>query len=62
MRFEDLSIDPADFSVLCQRYHVTKLEVFGSYAREEAETDSDLDLLVALRSDVKLTLAFVDLH
>lgn len=32
---------------LCQRYHVARLEVFGSAAEGEADTDArDIDLLV----------------
>jgi hypothetical protein len=31
---------------ICQRYHLTKLGIFGSYARNEQTPASDLDLLV----------------
>lgn len=31
---------------LCQKYHLTKLGIFGSYARNEHTHTSDLDLLV----------------
>jgi predicted nucleotidyltransferase len=32
--------------LLSERYSVDKLEVFGSYVREEQKKDSDLDVLV----------------
>jgi len=32
---------------LQHKYHVQSLDVFGSFVRGEARTDSDLDLLVA---------------
>ncbi|MFZ5807707.1 MAG: nucleotidyltransferase family protein [Chloroflexota bacterium] len=32
--------------LLCEKYHVRTLEVFGSYMRGEAGSNSDLDLLV----------------
>lgn len=32
---------------LVERYHIYELGVFGSYARNEQRTDSDLDLLVS---------------
>ena len=33
----------ADF---CQRYHITKLALFGSVLREDFRVDSDVDVLV----------------
>jgi predicted nucleotidyltransferase len=33
----------ADF---CQRYHITKLSLFGSVLRDDFRADSDLDVLV----------------
>jgi len=32
--------------ILAERYSVEKLEVFGSYVRDEQKADSDLDVLV----------------
>ncbi len=31
---------------ICQKYGVNRLSLFGSYARNEADEDSDIDLLV----------------
>jgi predicted nucleotidyltransferase len=42
----DLLFDRKRLIDLCQRYHVAKLELFGSRARGTARADSDVDLLV----------------
>ena len=39
---------------LRQRYQVQSMEVFGSYVRGEARTDSDLDLLVTFNETPSL--------
>lgn len=36
-------------SKYCKRFNVKSLDAFGSYSREEASADSDLDLLVEFR-------------
>ena len=41
-----LAVDSAALADLCRRYHVAKLELFGSRARGTARPDSDVDLLV----------------
>ena len=41
-----LSIEPQRIADLCRRYHVAKLELFGSRAKGTARPDSDVDLLV----------------
>jgi uncharacterized protein len=35
--------------MLAERYGIERLEVFGSYVREEQKKDSDLDVLVTFR-------------
>lgn len=34
-----------------QKFGVTKLGLFGSYARNEAKSDSDIDILIELKKD-----------
>jgi len=46
---------------LSERYGVEKLEVFGSYVRDEQGKDSDLDILVAYRESPTL-LGFIALE
>lgn len=41
-----LDIDRERLAELCRRYHVAKLEMFGSRAKGTARPDSDVDLLV----------------
>ena len=41
-----LDIDQDRLAALCRRYHVAKLELFGSRAKGTARPDSDVDLLV----------------
>jgi predicted nucleotidyltransferase len=51
---------------LCRRYHVSKLELFGSRAQGTARPDSDVDLLVTFEHDFspgwELGGLSVDLH
>jgi predicted nucleotidyltransferase len=35
-----------ELSTLCRRHHVRRLSAFGSAARDEMRTDSDVDLLI----------------
>jgi uncharacterized protein len=44
--------------LLAERYSVEKLEVFGSYAREEQRKNSDLDILVTFK-EVPSLLTFI---
>jgi len=37
-----------------KKYGVTKAAVFGSYARDEAKNDSDIDLLVDIKKNISL--------
>ena len=50
---------------LMQEYQLTKLGIFGSFARDEAHEKSDIDLLVDFQSDTpkiyRKTLAMKDL-
>lgn len=39
---------------LCQQYGVSSLSLFGSFAREEQNADSDIDLLIEFFQNVSL--------
>ena len=41
---------------ICKRYHVTKLELFGSVLRDDFAPDSDLDFLVTFKPDARASL------
>ena len=41
-----LPLDDEALDAFCRRHHITRLSLFGSRARGEARSDSDVDLLV----------------
>lgn len=46
---EPLASHQGSIEGLCRKYHVARLALFGSVAREESRVGSDLDLLVAFQ-------------
>lgn len=46
----------------CKRHGVARLEVFGSLARGEGHSGSDIDLLVTFQPEVHLDWDFFELH
>ncbi len=50
-----------ELPALSAKYHVNSMEVFGSYARQEQNEESDLDLLVTFNETPGL-LKFVELE
>jgi len=56
-----IAIDAGQLADLCRRYHVAKLELFGSRAKGTARPDSDVDLLVTFEEGKTPGLAFVSL-
>ena len=62
MRLSDLHIDAAMLEGICRRYHVERLEAFGSFAAGQAEPDSDLDILVTFEPGAEIGLEFVSLR
>lgn len=53
----NLKYPRAELSTLCRRHHVRRLSVFGSAARGEMRTDSDVDLLVEFEAGQSPSLA-----
>lgn len=43
---------------LAEKYHISEVYIFGSYARNEATIDSDIDFLIFGGKDFKLTSVF----
>lgn len=43
---------------LAEKYHISEVYIFGSYARNEATPSSDIDFLVFGGKDFKLTSVF----
>ena len=38
----------------CQQYQISRLALFGSYARGQADATSDIDLLVAFKPEARI--------
>lgn len=51
-----VQVDEAKLADLCRQYRVKELSVFGSAARGEMRTDSDIDLLVEFIPEAKVDL------
>ena len=49
-------VEEAALAELCRRYRVRELSVFGSAARGEMRSDSDIDLLVEFMPDAEIDL------
>lgn len=46
---------------VCERYGVARLDVFGSISRDDAQPDSDVDLLYSLAPNTRLGWGIEDL-
>ena len=46
----------SEIAAICRRYHVRELALFGSAARGEMRSDSDVDLLVDFMPDARIGL------
>jgi len=44
---ERLKVAPGDLAAFCLRWHIVKLEVFGSLLRQDFDAESDVDFLVS---------------
>ena len=58
---EILGFLQANQTLLKEKYHVSKIGLFGSFARDEATTESDVDIIIELDSidnvyDIKSSL------
>jgi len=51
-----VEVEETKLAAICARYHVRELSVFGSAARGEMRSDSDLDLLVEYQPEAKVDL------
>lgn len=51
-----LVVPEAGVAEICRRYQVKELSVFGSAARGEMRSDSDIDLLVDFLPDARVSL------
>ncbi|SNR74673.1 hypothetical protein SAMN06265360_11748 [Haloechinothrix alba] len=56
------AIDHDKLQEICARYGIASLEVFGSVAREQETSTSDLDVLYELKPGVQLGWEIEDLN
>jgi uncharacterized protein len=47
-------VDQERLALICERYGVAELLVFGSAARDDIRSDSDIDILYTLRPGTRL--------
>jgi predicted nucleotidyltransferase len=50
------SVPEPEIAALCQKWQVRELSLFGSAARGELQSDSDVDVLVTFESDATWNL------
>lgn len=62
MNLNNLNIDHSRLADICRRFHVVKLEAFGSFTRGDAGPDSDLDILATFEPGTRLGLQYVELQ
>ena len=51
---ESISIPKEEIAVICRRYHVRQIQLFGSASREGFGPESDVDLLVDFEPDAQI--------
>ena len=59
MSVQNFALPIEDIKMICRRYQVRELALFGSALRDDFTIDSDVDLLVEFESDAEI--GFVDL-
>lgn len=58
----DTTVDDDMLREICSRYGIARLEVFGSVARGQQTSGSDIDVLYELRAGVQLGWEIEDLN
>ena len=51
-----LAMSPAEIAELCQRNRIRKLSLFGSILTDRFRPESDIDILVELEPEAKISL------
>jgi len=52
----NVPIDQEKIQAFCQRWHITSFALFGSVLRDDFRPDSDIDVLVVIAPDARITL------
>ena len=56
-----IEIPSAELTLLCERWSIRRLALFGSVLRDDFRPDSDLDVLVEFLPDARIGWEFVTL-
>ena len=56
MPSSNLNIPQAKIEAFCRRWSIKEMALFGSVLRDDFRSDSDVDVLITLRSENRLTL------
>ncbi len=52
-QYEIMNFLQSNRNLLLEKYHVTKIGLFGSFARNEQKENSDVDLLIELEDGIQ---------
>lgn len=53
-----IDLDRTTIAAFCKRWHIAKLEIFGSVLRDDFANDSDLDFLYTAGTGFRSDLAY----
>ncbi len=56
MKLSNINIPQAKIEAFCQRWHIREMALFGSVLREDFRPESDVDVLITLGPEGRLTL------
>jgi predicted nucleotidyltransferase len=56
LRNNGVFLDYNDIAVLCEKYHIHELAIFGSSIRDDFNAASDIDILVSFDNDSNINL------
>jgi predicted nucleotidyltransferase len=56
MQKNGIFLDYKDIVILCERYGINELSIFGSSIRDDFTQDSDVDILVSFDKTLEITL------
>lgn len=62
IKLAGIEVDEEKLREICHRWGIAELAVFGSVARGEAASDSDVDLLYVFEPDARIGWNIVDLE
>ena len=62
IRMAGIEVDEKRLEEICRRWGVAELSVFGSTARGEAGSESDVDLLYVFEPDARIGWNIIDLE